>query len=101
MRTWTLRFVATVRQYKTENLQFIFLDETYINQYHNANYSWFKKGECVRGGPVNPKGHCWIILHAGAKTGWISNALQMWVPDNSNTEDYHGNVDTKINIKWF
>src|SRR5215470_4958247 len=50
-----------------EGVYEVWLDESYCNQHHVAQRSWFREDDTVKRGN---KGRRWVIVHAGGCDGW-------------------------------
>lgn len=65
------------RAMNDENAVFVYIDESYVHQYHHANYGWFHSDPSQPGGTITlreSRGHRFIILHAMTKDGLLHNA---------------------------
>jgi hypothetical protein len=81
---------------KFKDALFVWLDESYCNQYHTTNKSWFTEGMTVF---RREKGRRYIIVHAGSKEGWVGEP-KIWVANEPNG-DYHKNMNAVAFEEYF
>ncbi|GJJ67773.1 hypothetical protein EMPS_00119 [Entomortierella parvispora] len=74
------------------NALVVYIDETFCNQNHVANKSWFMPGMLV---VRKNKGKRYCILHAGCTFGWIGEP-KVWPAKYEGTSDYHENMNSAI-----
>jgi hypothetical protein len=61
-------------QYRQENRNIVYTDETYIHSSHTTGYEWTDGSKKELHKPV-AKGKRLIIVHAGNETGFVENGL--------------------------
>ena len=78
----------------------MYLDETWLKAHYISERCWIDYGG--KGGLRVPsgKGERFIILHAGWKEGWISNA-DLVFRGKKGTGDYHQEMNTANFMEWF
>jgi len=81
---------------KHEDAHFVWLDESYCNQYHTISKSWFTPGMTVY---RRKRGRRYIIVHAGSKEGWVGEP-KIWVA-NEHNEDYHKSMNALAFEEYF
>ena len=78
----------------------VYLDESYINQTHSRDATWyFSDGGSIISKPTG-KGRRLIIVNAIDKNGWIPNAKLVFQASKK-TNDYHSNMNWNIFREWF
>jgi transposase len=99
VRQWRRRFIHQYWFNKESPMRkpFIWLDETYIHQYHTAKKTWTTK-DGHTGTPPN-NGNKWIVIGACTEQGWISSSFKIY--REKGHEDYHGTVTAEKFEKWF
>ncbi|XP_062520186.1 uncharacterized protein LOC134195201 [Corticium candelabrum] len=93
-------YLRQVKKYRDKGRPIVYLDETWLNVHHTLERRWTdydgKGGLRVPSG----KGGRLIILHAGWKEGWISNA-DLVFRGKKGTGDYHQEMNTAHLMEWF
>jgi hypothetical protein len=81
---------------KYKNSLFVWIDESYCNQHHVNNMSWYTEGMTVK---RSNKGRRYIIVHAGSEQGWMGEP-KIWVA-NDPSGDYHKNMNSEAFEEYF
>ncbi|XP_062523606.1 uncharacterized protein LOC134198261 [Corticium candelabrum] len=93
-------YLRQIKKYRDEGRPIVYLDETWLNAHHTLKRCWAdydgKGGLRVPSG----KGGRLIILHAGWKEGWISNA-DLVFRGKKGTGNYHQEMNTAHFMEWF
>jgi hypothetical protein len=98
IRSLRVSYLAAIRRYRADGSPIIFQDETYIHSSHTRPKTW--DGDNYSGllAPTS-KGERLIIVHAGRRAGFISNALLIY-KSRQKTGDYHNEMDSKNYARW-
>jgi len=83
MEAWIYHFIKRKQQNRASAnpLLEVYVDESYVNEYHSANYSWFETADAKHlhlVGSPSSKGRRIIMMDAGCANGWIDNVTQRW-----------------------
>jgi hypothetical protein len=81
---------------KYKDALFVWLDESYCNQYHTINKSWFMPGMTVY---RRARGRRYIIVHSGSKEGWVGEP-RIWIA-NEHNGDYHKSMNASAFEEYF
>ncbi|KAF8984258.1 hypothetical protein BGZ46_008431, partial [Entomortierella lignicola] len=81
---------------KYKDALFVWIDESYCNQHHVNNMSWYTEGMTVK---RSNKGRRYIIVHTGSELGWIGEP-KIWVA-NDPSGDYHKNMNSEAFEEYF
>lgn len=95
---WRKNYLTQIRNYRTQNRNIYFLDETYINASHHASKCWQSSSESGIHADIG-KGRRLVILHAGSRNGLVDDALTIFKSD-AKTGDYHGDMNGPTFYKW-
>ncbi|KAJ8736946.1 hypothetical protein PYW07_000217 [Mythimna separata] len=97
---WRKKYLTQIRNYRTQNRNIYFLDETYINAGHHASKCWQSSSEPGIHADIG-KGRRLVILHAGCRNGLLDldDALTIFKSD-ARTGDYHGDMSGPTFYKW-
>lgn len=98
IRAKRVEFLRKLQQYKKENRNIVYCDETYLHSSHTVPKSWDDGNNKCLNAPV-AKGQRLIILHAGGKKGFIPNGLLIF-KSGLKTGDYHDDMNHKNFTKW-
>lgn len=95
------RFLRQMRQCKQSFENYVYLDETWVNQNYTVGKCWIDTSSDKATG-VNPptgKGSRLIIVHAGTKEGFVPNARHIFQAKNDG--DYHKQMNATVFQEWF
>lgn len=98
IRYLRILFLIKIAEYRAQGRPIVYTDETYIDTCHTSSKSYSDGSTSGLKKPIS-KGNRLIIVHAGGKDGFISNALLMFKA-NQKTGDYHHNMNTENYTKW-
>ncbi|KAK7590194.1 hypothetical protein V9T40_001807 [Parthenolecanium corni] len=106
---WRRSFLCDVRRYRQEGRTLYYLDETWLNCGHSANYAWrdttvtsareAKARRLSCGFQQLNKGQRFIIVHIGSKNGFVDGGLYTF--QSRKTVDYHEEMDSSFFEQWF
>lgn len=83
LKSWIHNFIARKERNRVSNdpLLEVYIDESYVNEHHSANFSWFPPAESnnpyLTGAPSG-KGRRIIMIDAGSIFGWVVNTEWHW-----------------------
>jgi transposase len=102
LREWRYRFLIAIRQYRDENRQIIYLDETWFDTHDTAKKGWSDSSRnCNTKAPSN-KGKRITIIHAGSENGFVPNCLLLSAKNIADSSlDYHQDTDAQLFENWF
>lgn len=69
-----IKFLKAMIQYRAENWNIIYTDETYIHSSHTQSHRWSDQSGKELKKPIS-KGKRLVIVHAGGERGFIPNGL--------------------------
>lgn len=108
---WRHRYLRTIRKYRQENYNIVYLDESWVNIGHSVQREWVDKSikshrdAYIRGLTTGLKaptsrGPRFVLLHAGGTHGFI-NGAELTFLAKKNTQDYHDEMDGPVFEEWF
>ena len=92
-----ITYLRSVFRYRKAGRDIVYVDEKYVNNSHHATKCW-KSNDVGLNVPID-KGCRYIIVHAGTKDGFISNAKDVF-KGNSSKGDYHAEMNGTNIEKW-
>lgn len=109
---WRRDYLRKIRKYRQEQRHVYYTDETWANTSLCRNKIWIDttiqsaKDAFLRGltvGTRNPSGNGprLIILHIGSDDGFLEDGALILQGSNSNSSDYHNEMNSEIYEKWF
>lgn len=83
-----------------ENINFIFLDETWIYQNGSQVRMWLHEGD-FKANPrkVKNEGCRFTVLHAGCNSGFL-NGCSLLLDSKIDHRDYHKSMNGEVFVKW-
>jgi transposase len=95
-------YLSKIKQYRNSNRNIIYLDETWFDTHDVVKYGWVDNtNKCALNTPCS-RGKRVIILHAGSKDGFVSNALLLSAKNiTKSSADYHEDMTADLFEKWF
>ncbi|XP_026745933.1 uncharacterized protein LOC113507267 [Trichoplusia ni] len=107
---WRRKYLKSIKDYRQQNRQIFYMDETWVNAGHTVNKTWVdkqvksKKQAFLEGlsiGARNPtsKGKRLIITHIGNENGFVEGGENIF--ECKKTGDYHESMDATHFEQWF
>lgn len=95
---WRIKYLRKIRKCRSEGLQIVYIDETYVNANHTTGKCW-QSPEVI--GVTKPigKGDRLIIAHGGGENGFIRDSLLIFKA-HQKTGDYHDSMNFENFYKW-
>lgn len=98
IRLLRTKYLVDVNRFRSEGRPIVYSDETYVHSTHTKPFSWTDGSSKGLKTPIS-KGQRLIVVHAGWKEGFISNALLTY-KSNQSTGDYHHDMNFDNYYKW-
>ena len=101
---WRHRFLREYREYRAEERQLVFLDETWVNADHTEPFQWYgREGTAVVNmQPLEApsgKGKRLVILNAGWEGEFLPNCDLVFI-GNTKSADYHDKMNAIHFEEW-
>ncbi|XP_050707116.1 uncharacterized protein LOC126992421 [Eriocheir sinensis] len=95
------KFLREMRKHLSCEKNIVYLDETWVNQNYTVSKCWVDNNSEKAVGVKVPtgKGGRLIVLHAGTKDGFVSDASLIFMAKNDG--DYHNQMNAESFEKWF
>lgn len=96
------RFLRAMRKIRRDESErpIVYLDETWFNQHDYQEKAWLDEEEFIGRKAVIGKGKRLVIIHAGSRAGFVSNALYTFWSDGK-LGDYHDSMNAACFEQWF
>ena len=95
------KYLRKIKEYRQEQRNIVFMDETWINAHHTKEKEWTSKDLSQRRQVLASKGQRLIICHAGsAEEGFVENADLVFKSKSTDNRDYHTEMDGHNFTKW-
>lgn len=100
IRLLRIKYLRKITEYRQQNRNIIYTDETYIHSTHTKSMTWTDKKNKNAGIKIPiSKGSRLIIVHAGYKEGFVPNAKLVF-KSGLKTGDYHDDMNSVNYVKW-
>lgn len=108
---WRHRYLRAIRNYRRENFNIVYLDESWVNIGHTVNKEWtdttveshrdaFVRGLSTGLKAPTSRGPRFVLVHAGSKNGFVAGAELTFLA-KKNSQDYHDEMDGETFEQWF
>lgn len=95
---WRVKYLSTIRQYRQEGRNIVYLDETWVDNDMTVNKCW--QNESVTGVVHGIRSSSrLIVVHAGSESGFVPGAALVFRSGLA-TGDYHGQMNRDNFEKW-
>ena len=101
LQSLKLKFLRRYLQLAEENVSFVFLDETWLNQNGSPVRRWVLESD-RRGMPEKvcmSEGKRFTVLHAGGNFGFLEGC-ELFLDSNIDSRDYHKTMTGEVFKKW-
>ena len=95
--SWRVSYLQKIKKYRENSRPIVYMDKTFVPTSHHVPKSWQCDNIALKV-PIG-KGKRYIIVHAGTKDGFISNAHDVSKGKNSSS-DYHTDMNREKFDKW-
>lgn len=93
-----IRYLRSIRKYRSEHRKIFYMDETYIHLTHTKKNAWSDDTNNGLRKPVSNKSKL-IIVDAGNEEGFVPNARLIFRPE-AKKDDYHDHMNFDNYEKW-
>lgn len=95
---WRYKYIHTIRKYRAEDRNIIYIDETWVNNDLTVKNCWQSAEVFGVSSSISSTGR-FIVVHAGSSRGFVENAALIFKAGQS-SGDYHGQMNRDNFTKW-
>lgn len=80
LQSWINNFIERKRRNRerANPLTEVYIDESYVNEHHSTNFSWFLPAQSHLVGAPSGRGRRIVMMDAGCANGFIDNVARYW-----------------------
>lgn len=108
---WRHSYLRSIRQFRKENRNIVYMDETWVNAGQATSKIWkdktiktpkdaFLSGLTTGLKDPTQRGPRFVIVHAGGESGFVENAELVFLAKKG-AADFHAEMDGETYEKWF